>query len=252
MPQGRHAAPRPTPGPRRRRAAGVVLAGLAVAAGALEVPGSLNHGGALTGVASAGVFGRGSVSRVQPATPLSPRPVSPRPAPRPVLAADDVDARAAAVRVSRSLARTRLREEQQAARRRFLDRTVLPLRRYRELSAGFGDVSWLWSRAHTGQDFVVRVGTPVHAVRRGVVTHAGWAGAYGYRVAIRHADGLVTFYCHLSRLQVRKGPVAAGQVIGRSGNTGNSTGAHLHFEVRPDGRHPVDPMRWLRARGLRP
>jgi len=218
-----------------------------MSAGGLDMSVATGSTGVLAGVAHAGMFGGGSGSgRAEPGptTPLATGAT-------PVLSADQLDGRAAAVRASRSMARTKLRREQVAARLRFLDRTVLPVEHYR-LSAGFGDVSWLWSHAHTGQDFVVPEGTPVHAVRRGVVTHAGWAGAYGYRLTIRHPDGVVSFYCHLSRLLVHRGPVAAGQVVARSGNTGNSTGAHLHFEVRPDGKHPADPIPWLRRRGLHP
>jgi murein DD-endopeptidase MepM/ murein hydrolase activator NlpD len=127
---------------------------------------------------------------------------------------------------------------------------VLPLDHYR-LTAGFGAVSGLWSHTHTGQDFAAPIGTPVHAVADGVITSAEWAGAYGWRIIVRHADGTETWYCHLSAFLIRSGKVQAGEMIGRVGATGNVTGPHLHLEVRINGQ-PVDPRPWLRAHGLHP
>ncbi|HYN75146.1 MAG TPA: M23 family metallopeptidase [Candidatus Limnocylindria bacterium] len=116
------------------------------------------------------------------------------------------------------------------------------------LTAGFGDRSGLWgSGRHTGQDFACPVGTSVHAVADGIVIAAGFDGAYGNRIEVRHADGTVTTYNHLSSISVPGGRVRAGDVIGRVGSTGNTTGAHLHFEVLQGGSL-VDPARWLRAR----
>ncbi|MFJ1596344.1 transglycosylase family protein [Streptomyces sp. NPDC088261] len=107
---------------------------------------------------------------------------------------------------------------------------------------------------HTGVDFPVPTGTSVKAVAAGHVVSAGWAGAYGYEVVIRHADGKYSQYAHLSALTVRSGQqVSGGQRIARSGSTGNSTGPHLHFEVRtgPGYGTDIDPLAWLRARGVR-
>jgi len=124
------------------------------------------------------------------------------------------------------------------------------------LSAAFGDCGELWSDCHTGQDFPAPTGTPVMAAGAGVVTYAGWGGAYGNVVRILHADGVATWYAHLSRLDVATGAsVNAGDVIGLVGATGNTTGAHLHFEVRTDATRtdpgtPVDPMPWLREHHL--
>jgi murein DD-endopeptidase MepM/ murein hydrolase activator NlpD len=126
---------------------------------------------------------------------------------------------------------------------------VSPLRNYR-LTASFGASSGLWSSTHTGQDFAAPSGTPVRAVTKGVVTSAEWAGAYGWRVIIRHADGTETWYCHLSSFAVRGGTVQTGETIGRVGSTGNTTGPHLHFEVRRQGV-PISPLAWLRAHGVR-
>ncbi|HVM27093.1 MAG TPA: M23 family metallopeptidase, partial [Mycobacteriales bacterium] len=82
------------------------------------------------------------------------------------------------------------------------------------------------------------------------VVSAGWEGGYGKAVRIRHKDGTQTLYAHLSSISVGSGErVSAGQRIGREGSTGNSTGPHLHFEVRVGG-NPVNPLRWLRNHGV--
>ncbi|MEU6824207.1 transglycosylase family protein [Streptomyces atriruber] len=112
-----------------------------------------------------------------------------------------------------------------------------------------------WSKGyHTGVDFPVSTGTSVKAVAAGRVVSAGWGGSYGYQVVIRHGDGKYSQYGHLSALSVKAGQqVGAGQRIARSGSTGNSTGPHLHFEVRtgPGFGSDVDPLAYLRARGVR-
>ncbi|WFB11086.1 transglycosylase family protein [Streptomyces sp. LX-29] len=112
--------------------------------------------------------------------------------------------------------------------------------------------SWA-SGYHTGVDFPVPIGTSVKAIAAGEVVSAGWADAYGYQVVIRHPDGKYSQYAHLSQLSVRAGkPVNAGQQIGRSGSTGNTTGPHLHFEVRtgPDYGSDINPLGYLRAHGV--
>ncbi|MEU6631584.1 transglycosylase family protein [Streptomyces parvus] len=112
-----------------------------------------------------------------------------------------------------------------------------------------------WSSGyHTGVDFPVPTGTSVKSVAPGRVVSAGWAGAYGYEVVIRHSDGKYSQYAHLSALHVRAGQsVSGGQRIARSGSTGNSTGPHLHFEIRtgPGYGSDVDPLAYLRAGGVR-
>ncbi|KUN02887.1 peptidase [Streptomyces yokosukanensis] len=112
-----------------------------------------------------------------------------------------------------------------------------------------------WSKGyHTGVDFLVPTGTSVKAAEAGHVVAAGWGGAYGYQVVIRHADGRYTQYGHLSAISVRIGQdVGAGRRIGRSGATGNVTGPHLHFEVRtgPGFGTDIDPLAYLRAGGVR-
>ncbi|MFF5127501.1 peptidoglycan DD-metalloendopeptidase family protein [Streptomyces syringium] len=123
-----------------------------------------------------------------------------------------------------------------------------------ELSAGYGDSGASWARGHTGQDFAVPIGTPVRSVGAGTVVSAGCGGPFGISLVIRHAEGWYSQYAHLSASFVAPGePVLAGQWIGLSGSTGNSTGPHLHFEIRtkPGYGSAVDPVAWLRARGVR-
>ncbi|CAI9401789.1 M23 family metallopeptidase [Nocardioides sp. T2.26MG-1] len=121
------------------------------------------------------------------------------------------------------------------------------------LTARFGETSSLWASSHTGLDFAAPTGTPVRAATAGTVTFVGWAGAYGNKIEITHPDGSETWYAHLSRTDVRVGSqVGTGAVIGAVGATGNVTGPHLHFEVRPGGDGPVDPEVALRQHGVRP
>ena len=100
-------------------------------------------------------------------------------------------------------------------------------------------------RIHTGIDIGASYGASVHASASGVVVVAGTASGYGNAVVIDHGGGIATLYGHLSRFRVKVGQtVAAGETVGAVGDTGNSTGAHLHFEVRVRGV-PVDPMPYL-------
>jgi murein DD-endopeptidase MepM/ murein hydrolase activator NlpD len=120
------------------------------------------------------------------------------------------------------------------------------------LSAGFGECGAHWSSCHTGQDLAAPMGTPVLAAGDGTVTFAGWDGAYGNAVHVLHGNGISTWYAHLSRIHITlPRRVAAGEVIGRVGSTGNSTGPHLHLEVRQLATShskgtPIDPLAWLR------
>lgn len=102
-----------------------------------------------------------------------------------------------------------------------------------------------WGRLHAGIDVAAPEGTPIRAADSGTVRQAGWMGGYGNYTCIQHTATLSTCYAHQSSIGVSSGAsVKKGQVIGRSGNTGNSTGPHLHFEVRVSGQ-PVDPMGYL-------
>jgi murein DD-endopeptidase MepM/ murein hydrolase activator NlpD len=127
---------------------------------------------------------------------------------------------------------------------------ILPIHGY-HLTAGFGEFG-LWAHAHTGQDFAAPIGTPVHALADGTIVFASWDGAYGNKIAIQHAGTLVTWYAHLSKFEVKVGDkVRAGQLIGLVGDTGNTTGPHLHLEIRPTPDVPVDPLPWLREHGIK-
>jgi murein DD-endopeptidase MepM/ murein hydrolase activator NlpD len=100
---------------------------------------------------------------------------------------------------------------------------------------------------HTGVDLLQPYGSDIRATAAGRVVHAGVAGGYGNMVEIDHGFGLATVYGHMSEIDVSEGQVvAAGDLLGRLGSTGRSTGPHLHYEVRVDGE-PVDPERFLRA-----
>ncbi|PJF02025.1 peptidase [Streptomyces carminius] len=111
-----------------------------------------------------------------------------------------------------------------------------------------------WSSgSHSGIDFPVPTGTPIRSVGPGTVVTAGWGGAYGNQVVVRHKDGRYTQYAHLSSLGVAPGQsVGAGDRIGLSGSTGNSTGPHLHFEARTgaDYGSDIDPIAYLRSKGI--
>lgn len=118
------------------------------------------------------------------------------------------------------------------------DRAYLPVSDFK-ISSPYG-VDRVTHR-HSGIDLAVPVGTEVAAVKDGIVSFAGWGNGYGYRVVIDHPDGTQTTYNHLSDIGVKVGEnVDSGKTIALSGNTGNSTGPHLHFEVKEDGRY-VDP-----------
>lgn len=129
---------------------------------------------------------------------------------------------------------------------------VTPVETY-ELSAGFGSGGSRWANRHTGQDFAAPIGTPVRAVGEGRVVKVSCGGAFGIEIVIQHAGGYYTQYAHLAAVTVDQGErVTPGQWIGQSGTTGNSTGPHLHFEVRvtPELGSAVDPVPWLSARGV--
>ncbi|MFI1376814.1 M23 family metallopeptidase [Streptomyces longwoodensis] len=134
---------------------------------------------------------------------------------------------------------------------------VDPVKHY-ELSAGFAQSGSHWVAKHSGQDFAVPIGTNVVATHGGTVVKAGGNGAgdgpaYGNAIVIKHANGVYSQYAHLSRIDVKIGQVVkTGQHIAKSGNTGNSTGPHLHFEIRttPNYGSAVNPVSFLRAKGV--
>jgi murein DD-endopeptidase MepM/ murein hydrolase activator NlpD len=114
-------------------------------------------------------------------------------------------------------------------------------------SSGYG---WRWGRMHKGIDVANTIGTPILAAKAGRVVRSGWNdGGYGYLVELQHEDGSVSRYGHNSKILVRVGElVEQGSVISLMGSTGNSTGPHLHFEIRTPGRGAVNPLPFLPAR----
>ncbi|PSM37325.1 M23 family peptidase [Streptomyces dioscori] len=134
---------------------------------------------------------------------------------------------------------------------------VDPVAKYK-LSASFAQAGNLWSSTHSGQDFAVSSGTKVVAAHGGTVVKTGGNGAgdgpaYGNAVVIKHSNGTYSQYAHLSRIDVKAGQVVkTGQRIALSGNTGNSSGPHLHFEIRTSANYgsAVDPVAFLRSKGL--
>jgi murein DD-endopeptidase MepM/ murein hydrolase activator NlpD len=165
-----------------------------------------------------------------------------------------------AERASRAQTRISLQERQEEAqaaqeaeRKRkesLRPKYVLPVSQ-KGLSAYYGSSGSRWAHTHTGIDFPVDLNTPVLAVMDGVV-RTEFNTAYGNMVILTGKDGTETWYCHLTRAKVRSGPVKAGDTIAYSGDTGNSTGPHLHLEVRPGGGAPINPLPWLRSKGLDP
>ncbi|TRV75046.1 M23 family metallopeptidase [Streptomyces sp. 130] len=145
----------------------------------------------------------------------------------------------------------RKKREAEAARKEALrPKFVLPVKQH-GLSAYFGQAGVNWMSVHTGIDFPVQYGTPVMAATDGTV-RTQYNSAYGNMAIVTMADGTETWYCHLSSTRIRSGPVKAGDVIAYSGNSGNSTGPHMHFEVRPGGGAAIDPLPWLRGHGVNP
>ncbi|MEU7579567.1 M23 family metallopeptidase [Streptomyces sp. NPDC041068] len=137
-----------------------------------------------------------------------------------------------------------------ARKERLRPKFALPVKQH-GLSAMYGQAGINWMSAHSGIDFPVSYGTEVMAATDGTVS-TKWNSAYGNMAIVTAKDGTETWYCHLSTHKISSGPVKAGDVIAFSGNSGNSTGPHLHFEVRPGGGSAIDPLPWLRSHGLDP
>ncbi|MFJ9022668.1 M23 family metallopeptidase [Streptomyces sp. NPDC102259] len=164
-------------------------------------------------------------------------------------------------RASRTQERLDLKTQQEAEKKkaaaeaarkeRLRPKYALPVAQH-GLSAYFGQAGVNWMSQHTGIDFPVSYGTTVMAATDGTV-RTQWNSAYGNMLIVTAKDGTETWYCHLSSYRVSSGTtVKAGDPIAYSGNSGNSTGPHLHFEVRPAGGSAIDPLPWLRSHGLNP
>ncbi|MFI2380085.1 M23 family metallopeptidase [Streptomyces sp. NPDC018964] len=132
-----------------------------------------------------------------------------------------------------------------------------PVKSYR-LSASFAQNGGMWAHKHSGQDYAVPTGTTVMAAHGGTVVKAGPNGAgdgpaYGNAIVVKHGNGTYSQYAHLSRVDVKIGQIVkTGQKIALSGNTGNSSGPHLHFEIRttPNYGSAVDPVKFLHSKGV--
>ena len=129
---------------------------------------------------------------------------------------------------------------------------VLPTVGY-HLTGRFGMVSGLWASFHTGLDFAAPTGTPIYAIANGVITSTGYDGPYGNKTVETLPDGTEIWYAHQSAFEVHPGEVVTqGDTIGLIGSTGNTTGPHVHIEVRPGGGDPVDPYPAFVAHGVTP
>ncbi|MGW3428675.1 M23 family metallopeptidase [Streptomyces melanosporofaciens] len=246
---------RRTPSPRPKRSALLTVA----------VPSVCALG--VTAVAAASVSGVGSDKKDESTTQAAPDTAA---APvKPSVANSKLDSQLAGVRegaddfrdrASRTQERIDLQARQAAEKKRkaaeaarkeaLRPKYALPVAQH-GLSAMFGQAGINWMSVHTGIDFPVSYGTPVMAATDGTVT-TQWNDAYGNMVVLTSPDGTETWYCHLSSAKIRSGTVKAGETIAYSGNSGNSTGPHLHFEVHPGGGSAIDPLPWLRGQGLDP
>lgn len=121
--------------------------------------------------------------------------------------------------------------------------SVIPVRG--NITSRYGAREAIRDHTHKGLDIAAKTGTPIYAVADGTVTFSGTMGGYGNLMIIDHGNGITTYYGHCSRLNKKEGAkVKAGDVIGAVGNTGNSTGSHLHFEIRKNGVY-VNPIQYL-------
>lgn len=227
----RHAAPA-QPTPRR-----IALPGVLLTASAL---------------AFAGLAALPSPSAVQPRVTAAdalqpqavPAPTSPSPAVAPNVALGAA--------LADGLAAAEAGESARAAERASRQREIASAAEYVRPGLGRRTSPYgrRWGRLHAGVDLAAGTGSPVRAVTRGVVQSAQRESGYGLCVRIRHEDGTVSVYAHMSELLVEAGErVSAGERIGLEGNTGRSTGPHLHFEIRINGT-PINPSTWLRKRGV--
>ncbi|MFF3887064.1 M23 family metallopeptidase [Streptomyces sp. NPDC001914] len=178
-----------------------------------------------------------------------------------VTAANAVHTQAAAqakAAAAKKAAVTKATVAKKAAAKKKAASWVDPVAKY-SLSASFNQAGGMWAHKHSGQDFAVPTGTNVMAAHGGTVVKAGPNGAgdgpaYGNAVVIKHANGTYSQYAHLSRIDVHVGQVVStGQHIALSGNTGNSSGPHLHFEIRttPNYGSAVNPVAFLNKMGVK-
>jgi murein DD-endopeptidase MepM/ murein hydrolase activator NlpD len=156
----------------------------------------------------------------------------------------------AAARAARSAERVRIAAlVAKVARAAQTHRWQLPVRGY-VLSSGFGP---RWGGFHAGEDFAVPIGTKLTSMSTGTVDFAGQESGFGNLVKICYWDGTISYYGHMSVISVNVGErVGPGEAIGQSGNTGDSTGPHMHLEIHPKGGEAVDPLPWLADHNIAP
>lgn len=113
------------------------------------------------------------------------------------------------------------------------------------ISSRYGVSSRIRKSNHTGLDIAATTGTPIKVMANGVVTNASYSGSYGKLIKVDHGNGVETWYAHTSKMYVKKGQeVKAGDIIAEVGSTGNSTGPHLHLEIRLNGEH-INPQKYV-------
>ncbi len=229
----------------------------------VAVPSACVMGVAGVAAASVGGLGGGDDGKDTQASAPDPATVKPSTANNKLdtqLANLSADAGDFADRASRTQERIDLKAQKVAAHKqavaeaarkeRLRPKFSLPVAQH-GLSAYYGQAGVNWMSAHSGIDFPVSYGTEVKAATDGTVS-TKYNSAYGNMAIVTAKDGTETWYCHLSTHKIASGPVKAGETIAFSGNSGNSTGPHLHFEVRPGGGSAIDPLSWLRSHGLDP
>ncbi|MEB3963096.1 M23 family metallopeptidase [Streptomyces kunmingensis] len=176
----------------------------------------------------------------------------------PNVSAASVQAQAAAQAKAATSAKEAAAKAKEAAAKKAAS-WIDPVKDYK-LSAGYAQGGGMWaSGKHSGQDYAVPIGTNVMAVHGGTVVKTGGNGAgdgpaYGNAVVIKHGNGTYSQYAHLSRVDVKVGQtVSTGQHIAKSGNTGNSSGPHVHFEIRttPNYGSAVNPVSFMHSKGVK-
>lgn len=167
---------------------------------------------------------------------------------------DDLSEAAEAQNEQRNVALQQLAKQAESQAAKIAENAwVLPLTSYR-LTNTFGMArSYYSSGYHTGLDFAAPSGTPIMSIANGVVTEVGYDGSYGNKVVVTLEDGTELWFAHMSAFGTSAGEtVRAGEVIGYVGSTGNSTGPHVHVEVRPGAGDPVDPYPAFVVNGVTP
>ena len=252
----RHAAPRDTAKIRAALVPAVLVASTGSALGGLAAGASADDGVVRAAAASTVASSASEVSSADAAALLEERALVVEQAEaRASRARAAADAKAAAEAAAAEAARLAAEAEAQrvAAEQAAAAEAAKKAAEVKYARPGQGRITSTfgrrWGRLHAGIDMACGTGCPIRAAA-GTVVSAGWEGGYGRAVRVRHADGTETLYAHMSALSVGRGEkVGAGQQLGREGSTGNSTGPHLHFEVRIGG-NPINPLVWLRERGI--